>query len=114
MVAGGVHGWGDMCGCRGACVVACGACVVARGTCMVAGGVRGCGGHAWLRGAMHRIQRDTVSERAVHILLECILVEYICCLRLVSSNSRTVAGPGFLRHKGKQDCIPVGCVPPAC
>ena len=53
MVAGGMH-------------VACmiwGACVVA-------------GGHAWLQGGMHRIRRDTVNERAVRILLECILVSY--------------------------------------
>ena len=57
---GGMHGcspgghawllWGGMCGCsRGACVVAP-------------------GGRAWF------FQWDTVNERAVHILLECILV----------------------------------------
>ena len=57
MVPGGrVWFRGSMCGCWGACVVAMGgACVVARG------GVR-------------RIRRDTVNERAVRILLECILV----------------------------------------
>ena len=62
-------------------MVAGGACMVARGEgawllgCMVAGG------HAWLSGGacvvaggMHRIRRDTVNERAVRILLECILV----------------------------------------
>ena len=38
------------------------------------------GEHAWLQGAsmvargMHRIRRDMVNERVVHILLECILV----------------------------------------
>ena len=41
------------------------------------------GGHAWLflggrvwffLGGLHRIRRDTVNERAVRILLECILV----------------------------------------
>ena len=34
------------------------------------------GGHAWLAGGggVHRIRRDTVNERAVRILLECILV----------------------------------------
>ena len=32
------------------------------------------GGHAWLQGGVHRIRPDTVNERAVHILLECILV----------------------------------------
>ena len=49
-----------------------------RGACMVFSG-----GHAWLLpGGMHgffwggvrRIRRDTVNERAVRILLECILV----------------------------------------
>ena len=45
------------------------------GVCMAAGG------HAWLPGGMHgcrggmrRIRQDTVNERAVRILLECILV----------------------------------------
>ena len=49
---------------------------------MVARGVRGCGGgacmvaggHAWLQGGVRGIRRDTVNERAVRILLECILV----------------------------------------
>ena len=73
---GGMHGCS-----RGACVVApggaCmvapgGACVVALGGCMVApGGLCGCyGGRAW---DMTRYG-DTVNERAVRILLECILV----------------------------------------
>ena len=53
-----------------------------RGACMVEGGCVVAGGHAWLPGAcmvaggMHRIQRDTVNERTVRILLECILVHY--------------------------------------
>ena len=49
------------------------------------GGMHGCQGHAWLPGGMRgsggvcmvgvrRIRRDTVNERAVRILLECILV----------------------------------------
>ena len=46
------------------------------------GGMRGGGGHAWQLGegmcgslgGMRVIQRDTVNEWAVHILLECILV----------------------------------------
>ena len=45
------------------------------------GGICGCGGCAWLEGGingcgggMHGIRRDTVNERAVRILLECILV----------------------------------------
>ena len=41
---------------------------------MVVGGMCGCGGHVWLWGGMHRIPRDAVNERAVCILLECILV----------------------------------------
>ena len=65
----------------GACVVAPGGvCVVAPGgACMVFAG-----GHAWfllggVRGfspgrGVRRIRRDTVNERAVRILLECILV----------------------------------------
>ena len=86
MVAGG------MCGCGGACVVVggmhgWGACVVVggmhgcRGVCMVVGGMHGCrgmhggGGHVWWQvGGVRGIQRDTVNERAVRILLECILV----------------------------------------
>ena len=72
------------------------------GVCVVVGGMRGCGGCAWLQGGVHDcgghawlqgacmvvggmrgggwegivrgIQRDTVNERAVRILLECILV----------------------------------------
>ena len=48
------------------------------GACMVApGGVwffPGGGMHGFSWGGMHRIRRDTVNERAVRILLECILV----------------------------------------
>ena len=77
MVAlGGMHGcsqgvacvvaWGGIHGCWGACVVVPGVCMVAPGgACMVA-----LGGHAW---DMMR-SGDTVNERAVRILLECILV----------------------------------------
>ena len=75
---------------EGVCVVAgghawlWGACMVAGGACVGVGGVYGWGeegacvvavGHAWLWGGMHGIQRDTVNERAVRILLECILVQ---------------------------------------
>ena len=56
--------------------------MVAGGVCMVARG------HAWLQGVcivagggVHRIQRGTVNEWAVRILLECILVT--CLLLLV-------------------------------
>ena len=79
---GGVRGCsgGDMHGCSGGHAV-----VALGGSCMVAlGGMHGCcrgdvvfpGGHVWFFPGGHvcRIQRDTVNERAVRILLECILV----------------------------------------
>ena len=87
MVAPGGHVWllwGGVWLLRGV-----GACVVALGgvhgcfggACMVApGGMRGCsGGHVWLLpGGGHAwdmtTHGDTVNERAVRILLECILV----------------------------------------
>ena len=87
VVALGGHGCsrGGMHGCSG------GACVVALGwggVCGCSGGVHGCsGGHAWLLwGGMHGCSvgghawdttryGDTVNERAVRILLECILVK---------------------------------------
>ena len=56
MVVGGVHG--------------CGGHVWLRGACMVMGGMHGCGGD------LHSIRQDMVNERVVHILLECILVEF--------------------------------------
>ena len=86
-------GWGDVHGCRGACMVArgnawlpggmhgCGGCGCrGLGACVVVGGMHAwgvfcCGGCEWLqRGGMRRIRQDTVNERAVRILLECILV----------------------------------------
>ena len=87
MVAGGMHG------CWGACMVAWGVCMVA-GDAWLPRGMRGCWGHVWLQrdgvhgcrgcawlpqgcvvvGGVHRIRRDTVNERVVRILLECILV----------------------------------------
>ena len=77
-VVGG-HAWGGMCS-RGACM----GWHVWQGACMV-GGMRGrghSGGHAWGgwgvrgRGACvpWQISWDTVNERAVRILLECIPV----------------------------------------
>ena len=48
--------------------------MVAGVACVVVGGVHGC------MGGVHRIQQDTVNERAVRILLECILVHKINCL----------------------------------
>ena len=85
MVAPGGHAWllrGGMCGCSGGHVW------------LLWGGMHGCfggdawllGGHAWLlQGGMRGCSRgghawdtmthgDTVNERAVRILLECILV----------------------------------------
>ena len=59
---------GGVCGCSG-----WGACMVAPGGAwLLPGGVHGCsgGGHAW--DTMR--YRDTINERAVRILLECILV----------------------------------------
>ena len=100
MVAlGGMCGClGGMHGCSGACMVALGGmCGCSGGVCMVAlGGMHGCsggcvialGGHAWLLqggvccgcswgGAWDTMRyRDTVNERAVRILLECILVGF--------------------------------------
>ena len=73
---GGVRG-------RGVCVA--GAACVARGHAWQVGGMCGGGGHVW-QGDMHgggvcmaggrawQILRDTVNERTVRILLECILV----------------------------------------
>ena len=58
---GGMHGGGHVW--QGMCVVGG---MHGRGACMV-----GAGEHAW------QILRDTVNERAVRILLECILV-YRC------------------------------------
>ena len=99
MVApGGVHGCsGGVHGCLGACMLARGGhacllpgsmCGCSRGACVVAQeGMCGCsGGHVWLlqgacmvapgRGAVWDTSRygDTINERAVCILLECILV----------------------------------------
>ena len=89
VVVGGMHGfWGGMHGCWGACVVAAGVCMIAGGVghAWLLGDVCGCGGHAWLWGhawlqggvcgwwGVCRIRRDTVNERVVCILLECILV----------------------------------------
>ena len=69
---------GGMCGFSGGCMVAPGGvCMVAAGrACMVApGGVwllRGGEGHAWDTTRYG----DTINERAVRILLECILVHH--------------------------------------
>ena len=67
-----------VCDCAG-CVVAGGACVVVRGV-HGEGGMHGKGGGICGEGGMHGkggmpgIRRDMVNERAVRILLECILV----------------------------------------
>ena len=62
LLGGGMHGF-----IRGACIV------------LFKGGMRGFiwGGAAWFF-QFFRIQCDTVNERAVRILLECILVQNSC------------------------------------
>ena len=65
---GGGHAWQGVCMAGGACLVRGGS--ACQGACIVGGGVRG-GEHAWQGGF---ILRDVVNERAVRILLECILV----------------------------------------
>ena len=87
---GGVHGWGGVHGSQGVCMVAGEGSVhgCLRGHVWLLRGMCGCGGHAWLPGGMRgflggmcgcwegcvcRIRWDTVNERAVRILLECIL-----------------------------------------
>ena len=76
--SGGGYAWllwgGGMCGCLGVCMVAPGgvACVVAPRGHMVAPG-----GRAWDTTRY----RDTINERAVRILLECILVVFALRLR---------------------------------
>ena len=73
--------WG-MRGCHGGMRGCQGACVVARGHAWLRGG--GCGGHAWwLGGGLCGIRRDTINERAVRILLECILVR-LCNNMMIS------------------------------
>ena len=86
---GGMHGFLQgvyMVVCGGCAWLRGGSCMVAGGACMVAGGMHGYRGacvvveDVWLggvhggRGDMRGIQRDTVNERVVRILLECILV----------------------------------------
>ena len=61
---------GGICG-RGACVVRGGACMVG-GMCG-GGGMHGRGG-AYMAHMARQLLRDTVNERTVRILLECILV----------------------------------------
>ena len=98
MVTRGMHGcrgcaWllGGVHGCRGACMVARGLGVwLLGGHAWLLGGMCGKGGHAWRKG-VHGEERaymvkggcawdttrygNTINERAVRILLECILVE---------------------------------------
>ena len=52
------------------------ACFFLGGVWFFTGGVRG-----FFRGGMRRIRRDTVNERAVRILLECILFGFVFVLR---------------------------------
>ena len=71
---GGVRGWG--------------VCMVAGGA-WLQGGMRGWQGGGWLLGGVRRIRRYTVNERAVCILLECILV-LIVLLEMVKDKKDTV------------------------
>ena len=97
----GRHAWllpgGGMCGCSGGAFRGClGVCMVAWGACMVAPGgacMVAPGGYAWLLpgsvaapggacvvalgGRAWFFRWDTVNERAVRILLECILVRIV-------------------------------------
>ena len=89
VVAGGMHGCKGACMVVGGCVVVGGMCggrghVWWQGACMIVGGMHCCGGACvvvgvacMVVGGMRGIRRDTVNERAVRILLECILVIYI-------------------------------------
>ena len=105
----GGHVWllpGGMCGCSwGVCVVALGGCMVALGgmhgcswghAWLLPGGIHGCsGGHAW--DTMR--YGDTINERAVRILLECILVcVAIDLAHLPESGREFILG---LHHAGK-------------
>ena len=76
------------------------------GSCMVKGGVHGEGGHVWQRGSMHGMgghawrrgacmvkgrhawQERRPLQRAVRILLECILVFNIATLRTLKKMSK--------------------------
>ena len=80
MVAGGGawlvggHAWLPGGGVAGVCVWLPGGVRGCQGACMVASG--GGSVHGW-PGGVCRIRRDTVNERAVRILLECILVRFV-------------------------------------
>ena len=82
-VCGGVgHAWWGACMARGECMVggmhgrghAWWGGVHGRGHACVVGGACVAGGHAWQGGHMWQMLWDTVNERAVRLLLECILV----------------------------------------
>ena len=120
------HAWllrGGMRGCSwGVCMVAPGggACMVfAGGMCVVF--ARGCvwffpggacmvfpqGGHAWFfLGGLRRIRRDMVNERAVRILLECILVLQNFCRKL-HENERILTERGRVRIPGTPLDLPL-------
>ena len=79
---------GGVCG-RGACVV--GVCMVGSGACM-AGGTCVAGRGAW------QILRDTVNERAVRILLGCILVTGFVLHFTDSARGTEMSMTSSLRH----------------
>ena len=126
-VAGGVHGGGmvqGVCAWWGVCMAG-GACMV--GVCVLQGGMHGRGhvwlggvhggvhsgghvwqgeacmarGHAWQGGHVWQILRDTVNERSVCILPECILVLVKLSKsksQLVHSDSKVSDGSGRSRN----------------
>ena len=107
-VMGGGQVAGGMCG-RGLCMAGEGECVM--GVCVV-GGMhgKGCawqGGHAWHGACMahmphlRQILRDVVNERAVRILLECILVaiKILVVYRVTLVVTLAFFAPNFLGRK---------------
>ena len=67
--------------------------------------MRGCQGHAWLLGGMHRARRDTVNEWAVRILLECILV--LDFFVFTQGHMRSIY-PSVLLSTNKDEVIVIG------
>ena len=70
---------------------------------LVGGSVVAGWGHAWLPGGVHRIPRDTVNERAVRILLECILVQtshYLITSSVTSGNWRLTKSQSVFHDTG--------------
>ena len=110
MAKRGMHGEGYMCDegvvhGKGGLYMAKGSMCGKRGACMAKGG------HAWLQGGVHGIRRYTINERAVHILLECILVFtnelFICsrCVRMTVSVPVQWSAPEPFPAVGNAACV---------